>query len=98
MEIVIWGLVELLAYVFSAMTWDFGGGSPAAKEPRDAPRPPVKALVVRTRDACVYCRNRNGAFVACRACRAPHHAECARFNGRCAVYGCGGREFRARAA
>ena len=97
MEFLISPIVELLCTLLSAVSWARGNRSPAAREPRPAPRAYVKEGIVRTRDACVYCRNAGGSFVACRECRSPHHAECARLNGRCAVYGCRGRRFRAAA-
>jgi hypothetical protein len=58
----------------------------------------VKARAVATAGPCAYCRHRRGLFVACDTCRAPHHKECARFNRRCAVFGCGNRKFLEPAA
>lgn len=36
---------------------------------------------------------RPATAVACLRCRAPHHADCIQFVGRCATFGCGGEEF-----
>jgi len=32
-----------------------------------------------------------GASLRCRVCRTPHHPDRWTYNGKCAVYGCGGR-------
>jgi len=93
MEFLIWGLVELLGGLFSDLLWV------------DASMRTGKGRVIRTtatgapvRGPCAYCRKRGGRFVACRACRAPHHPDCAEVNGRCAVYGCANRKFLVPAA
>ncbi|MBI4862541.1 MAG: hypothetical protein HY815_20115 [Candidatus Riflebacteria bacterium] len=35
----------------------------------------------------------SGAVEVCTSCQTPHHADCARFVGRCAVFGCGAYDF-----
>ena|SRR5688572_3486135 len=97
MEFLIGPIIELFAYLFSAVSWDHGNPVEATDRP-EKKTAAIAATDLRTRDSCAFCRSPVGPFVACRKCRAPHHADCARLNRRCAVFGCGTREFRARAA
>jgi len=51
------------------------------------------ALTVRGGDCLVCgCDIGEAPAVRCRTCGTPHHAECFRYVGRCAVYGCGSQE------
>jgi hypothetical protein len=99
MELLIGVIVELLTWLFAAFSWD-RGESPERSEKGSIRQvsAPIVPADLRTRESCAFCRNQEGNFVACRKCRAPHHADCARLNRRCAVFGCGTREFRAPAA
>ncbi len=46
---------------------------------------------------CPVCATRiEGTADVCGRCQTPHHQDCARFIGRCAVFGCGAFEFGAR--
>jgi hypothetical protein len=87
-------LAELLVWIGGGLWWD------VPEEPRPTGRIERGDVTSarRMESSCAYCRRKGGLFLACRACRAPHHADCARLNGRCAVYACGGNEFRAPAA
>ena len=42
---------------------------------------------------CAVCNQElAGALLDCAGCRAPHHADCWAYWGRCAIFGCGGRQ------
>ncbi len=93
MEIALWVIAELVGWVFSDLMW------------ADTSMRTGKGRVIRTpgaaishRGPCAFCKKRGGLFVTCRDCRTPHHRDCARFNGRCAVYGCTNRKFLVPAA
>lgn|SRR5689334_8338860 len=98
MEFLIWGIIELLSYLFSAVEW----GRREREEPKRVPAPVMAvrtgALSTQMSGPCAFCKKKGGVFLACRACKTPHHADCASLNRRCAVFGCAGREFRGLAA
>ena len=98
MEFLIWGLIELLAYLLSAVEW----GRRERGEPKRVPAPAAGvrtgALAMQASGPCAFCKKKGGMFVACRGCKTPHHVDCARLNRKCAVFACGTREFRAPAA
>jgi hypothetical protein len=96
MELLIYVVIELFSYLLAAIPW--GGreiAEPQAPKARPIRRAPVEAIEVRVKNVCAFCRSRDGTFVTCRKCKAAHHADCARLNGRCAVFGCWNRGFRA---
>ncbi len=63
--------------------------------------PPVlEPEVMRIVPVCIVCGEGLGADadrVRCVACDTPHHGDCWRFNGQCAVYGCGMTRFEGMA-
>ncbi|HZN63533.1 MAG TPA: hypothetical protein VFC90_14105 [Planctomycetota bacterium] len=87
-------IAELVFWIGGALWWD------VREEPRSTGRIERGAArsTMKVDACCAYCRKRGGLFVTCRACRAPHHRDCARVNGRCAVYGCRNRKFLVPAA
>lgn len=74
-----------------------GGGSilfmvavVAAGDPSTPALPPAfRPLALTEAPRCLVCNapGRSG-WVACTRCDTPHHADCARYMTRCAVYGC----------
>lgn len=62
----------------------------ASTEPAAAP-----AVLDLPGSTCEICGMAlRGQLVTCTRCATPHHADCWRFNGRCAIYGCGSEAAR----
>ena len=93
MEILLWVLFELVGGLVLDPPW---GGSPFKSGGGRIIRTPSAAI--SHRGPCAFCKKAGGRFVTCRECRTPHHRDCARVNGRCAVYGCANRKFLVPAA
>lgn len=70
-----------LSILFMVLVVAASSGAPAA--PRFRPvTPPAEAR-------CPVCAATGaGAWVACAKCDTPHHQQCVRYAGRCAVFGC----------
>ena len=93
MEYLIWGIIELVAALF------WGASGPDSNMKTGGGRLiRTPAAAISHRGPCAYCKKTGGLFVTCRDCRTPHHRDCARLNGRCAVYGCRNRKFLVPAA
>ncbi len=88
-------MVSILAVGARAALLRMFGGAPA---PRPAPAPAIPADVKidasawRRSGRCPVCRTPGArrAIAWCARCLTPHHEDCWRYAGKCAVFACGG--------